>query len=354
MGYHQVVTPHIGNIELYKTSGHYPYYKDSQFTPIEVDDEQYLLKPMNCPHHHMIYSSKPRSYRDLPLRLAEFGTVYRYEQSGELNGLSRVRSFTQDDAHIYLMPDQLAEELKSVIGLTQYVSKTLGFSDFKIRLSFRDPENKTKYGGEDAQWIQAEKDVKDAADAMGLDYEIGIGEAAFYGPKIDFMLKDALGRKWQLGTVQLDYVMPERFDLEYIGSDGQKHRPVIIHRAPFGSFERFISLLIEHYAGNFPAWLAPVQCAVLPITDGQETYAKSIYEKLHNAGVRVRMNASNEKVNARIRDEEMKKVPLMLIVGAKEAEAGTVSLRRHGQGNIGTISLEEAFSLVTSESAIPS
>lgn len=354
MGYHQVVTPHIGNIELYKTSGHYPYYKDSQFTPIQVDDEEYLLKPMNCPHHHMIYSSKPRSYRDLPLRLAEFGTVYRYEQSGELNGLSRVRSFTQDDAHIYLMPEQLAEELKSVIGLTQYVSKTLGFSDFKIRLSFRDPENKIKYGGEDAQWIQAEKDVKDAADAMGLDYEIGIGEAAFYGPKIDFMLKDALGRKWQLGTVQLDYVMPERFNLEYIGADGQKHRPVIIHRAPFGSFERFISLLIEHYAGNFPAWLAPVQCAVLPITDGQEAYAKQIYEKLHNAGVRVRMNASNEKVNARIRDEEMKKVPLMLIVGAKETEAGTVSLRRHGQGNIGTISLEEAFSLVTSESAIPS
>jgi threonyl-tRNA synthetase len=354
MGYFQVVTPHIGNIELYKTSGHYPYYKDSQFTPIDVDDEQYLLKPMNCPHHHMIYASKPRSYRDLPLRLAEFGTVYRYEQSGELNGLSRVRSFTQDDAHIYLMPEQLGEELKSVIGLTQFVSKTLGFNDFKIRLSFRDPENKTKYGGADEQWVQAEKDVKEAADAMGLDYEIGIGEAAFYGPKIDFMLKDALGRKWQLGTVQLDYVMPERFNLEYIGADGQKHRPVIIHRAPFGSFERFISLLIEHYAGNFPTWLAPVQCSVLPITDGQEEFARNIYDKLHEAGIRVKLNASSEKVNARIRDEEVKKVPIMLIVGAKEAEAGTVSLRRHGKGNVGTISLEEAFSLVTSESAIPS
>ncbi|MDP4237356.1 MAG: threonine--tRNA ligase, partial [Bacteroidota bacterium] len=353
MGYSQVVTPHIGNLELYKTSGHYPYYKDSQFTPITVDDEQYLLKPMNCPHHHMIYSSKPRSYRDLPVRLAEFGTVYRYEQSGELNGLSRVRSFTQDDAHIYMMPEQLLEELKSVIGLTQYVSKTLGFSDFKIRLSFRDPKNKEKYGGNDEQWIQAEMDVKEAADAMGLDYTIAIGEAAFYGPKIDFMLKDALGRNWQLGTVQVDYVMPERFNLEYIGADNQKHRPVIIHRAPFGSFERFISLLIEHYAGNFPTWLAPVQAAVLPITDGQTAYATEITEKLKEMGVRVVLDASNEKVNARIRDQEMMKVPLMLIVGGKEQEARSVSLRRHGKGNIGTITLEEAFSTVEKESAIP-
>ena len=353
MGYSQVVTPHIGNLELYKTSGHYPYYKDSQFTPITVDDEQYLLKPMNCPHHHMIYSSKPRSYRDLPVRLAEFGTVYRYEQSGELNGLSRVRSFTQDDAHIYMMPEQLLEELKSVIGLTQYVSKTLGFNDFKIRLSFRDPKNKDKYGGNDEQWIQAEKDVKEAADAMGLDYTIAIGEAAFYGPKIDFMLKDALGRSWQLGTVQVDYVMPERFNLEYIGADNQKHRPVIIHRAPFGSFERFISLLIEHYAGNFPTWLAPVQAAVLPITDGQSAYAEEITDKLKEMGIRVVLDASNEKVNARIRDQEMMKVPLMLIVGGKEQEARSVSLRRHGQGNIGTITLEEAFSTVQKESAIP-
>ncbi len=353
MGYSQVVTPHIGNLELYKTSGHYPYYKDSQFTPITVDDEQYMLKPMNCPHHHMIYASKPRSYRDLPVRLAEFGTVYRYEQSGELNGLSRVRSFTQDDAHLYMMPEQLLEELKSVIGLTQYVSKTLGFSDFKIRLSFRDPKNKDKYGGNDEQWIQAEKDVKEAADEMGLEYTIAIGEAAFYGPKIDFMLKDALGRSWQLGTVQVDYVMPERFNLEYIGADNQKHRPVIIHRAPFGSFERFISLLIEHYAGNFPTWLAPVQVAVLPITDAQSAYAEEITEKLKGMGIRVVLDASNEKVNARIRDQEMMKVPIMLIVGAKEQDVRTVSLRRHGKGNIGTITLEEAFSTVEKESAIP-
>ncbi len=353
MGYSQVVTPHIGNIELYKTSGHYPYYKDSQFTPIVVDDEEYLLKPMNCPHHHMIYDSKPRSYRDLPVRLAEFGTVYRYEQSGELNGLSRVRSFTQDDAHIYLMPEQLKDELCSVIKLTQHVSKTLGFNDFNIRLSFRDPANTTKYGGTDEQWIQAEKDVKEAADAMGLDYKIAPGEAAFYGPKIDFLLKDALGRSWQLGTVQVDYVMPERFDLEYIGADNKKHRPVIIHRAPFGSFERFISLLIEHYAGNFPVWLAPVQVAVLPITDGQTPYAQEIVDRLRELGVRVVLDASNEKVNARIRDQELMKVPIMLVVGGKELEARTVSLRRHGVGNIGTIPLEEAFSLVSSESAIP-
>jgi threonyl-tRNA synthetase len=353
MGYSQVVTPHIGNIELYKTSGHYPYYKDSQFTPIEVDDEQYLLKPMNCPHHHMIYDSKPRSYRDLPVRLAEFGTVYRYEQSGELNGLSRVRSFTQDDAHIYMMPEQLKDELKNVIGLTQFVSSTLGFNDFKIRLSFRDPNNTAKYGGNDEQWIQAEKDIKEAADAMNLNYTIALGEAAFYGPKIDFMLKDAIGRNWQLGTVQVDYVMPERFDLEYIGADNQKHRPVIIHRAPFGSFERFISLLIEHYAGNFPTWLAPVQCAVLPITDAQAGYAEEVTNTLRSMGVRVVLDASNDKINARIRDLEMMKVPLMFVLGAKEAEARSVALRRHGKGNIGTIPLEEALSLVAKESMIP-
>ncbi len=353
MGYLQVVTPHIGNIELYKTSGHYPYYKDSQFTPIDVDDEQYLLKPMNCPHHHMIYASKPRSYRDLPLRLAEFGTVYRYEQSGELNGLSRVRSFTQDDAHIYMMPEQLKSELCNVIELTQFVSRALGFTDFKIRLSFRDPENTTKYGGNDEQWIQAERDIKEAADLMKLDYNIGIGEAAFYGPKIDFMLKDALGRSWQLGTVQVDYVMPERFDLEYIGSDNQKHRPVIIHRAPFGSFERFISLLIEHYAGNFPVWLAPVQVAVLPITDAQAGYAEEILTKLKDAGIRAVLDASSEKINSKIRDQEVMKVPLMFVIGAKEAEARSVALRRHGKGNIGTITLDEALSTVFAESALP-
>jgi threonyl-tRNA synthetase len=352
-GYDPVVTPHIGNLELYRTSGHYPYYKDSQFTPIDVDEDQYLLKPMNCPHHFTIYNAKPHSYRDLPVRLAEFGTVYRYEQSGELNGLSRVRSFTQDDAHLFVAPEQLRDELCNVIGLTQHVAKTLGFQDFKIRLSFRDPQNTAKFGGTDEQWEQAERDVKEAADLMKLEYTIGIGEAAFYGPKIDFMLKDALGRSWQLGTVQVDYVMPERFNLEYIGADNQKHRPVVIHRAPFGSFERFVSLLIEHYAGNFPTWLAPVQVAVLPITDGQEQYAEEIRSRLEGADVRVKLDASSEKVNARIRDMEMKKVPVMLVVGQKEVEAGTVAVRRHGQGNIGTMKLDEAIELLKAECAIP-
>lgn len=352
-GYDQVVTPHIGNIELYKTSGHYPYYRDSQFTPIEVDDEMYLLKPMNCPHHFTIYNSKPHSYRDLPVRLAEFGTVYRYEQSGELNGLSRVRSFTQDDAHIFVAPEQLRDELCEVIGLTQHAAKTLGFEDFRIRLSFRDPENPDKYGGNNEQWVKAEKDLKEAADLMKLDYTVGIGEAAFYGPKIDFMLRDALGRSWQLGTVQLDYVMPERFDLEYVGADGHKHRPVVIHRAPFGSFERFISLLIEHYAGNFPTWLAPVQVVVMPITDAQEEYAQEIRAALEEAEVRVEIDASNDKINARIRNHELKKVPVMIVVGEKEREARSVSLRRKGQGNLGTVSLEEALASLRSECRIP-
>ncbi len=264
-----MITPHIANLNLYRTSGHYPYYKDSQFAPIMMEDEEYLLKPMNCPHHHQVYLAKPRSYRDLPIRLAEFGTVYRYEQSGELNGLTRVRSFTQDDSHLYVRHDQLKDELCDVIDLTQLVFSSLGFKDFKTRLSFRDQGNKEKYGGADELWVQAERDIKEAADAMKLNYFIGIGEAAFYGPKIDFMVQDALGRTWQLGTVQVDYVMPERFNLEYMGSDGQKHRPVIIHRAPFGSLERFIGVLIEHYAGEFPLWLAPVQAVVLPITDAQ-------------------------------------------------------------------------------------
>jgi threonyl-tRNA synthetase len=352
-GYDQVVTPHIGNIELYKTSGHYPYYKDSQFTPIDVDDEQYLLKPMNCPHHFTMYNSRPHSYRELPIRFAEFGTVYRYEQSGELNGLSRVRSFTQDDAHIFVAPEQLRDELCEVIALTQHAAKTLGFEDFKIRLSFRDPNNPGKYGGTDEQWVRAEKDVKEAADMMGLEYNIGIGEAAFYGPKIDFMLRDALGRSWQLGTVQVDYVMPERFNMEYIGADGQKHRPVVIHRAPFGSLERFTSLLIEHYGGNFPSWLAPVQVVVLPITDAQEDYATEIRSLLEQDEVRVELDSSRDKINARIREHEVKKVPIMLVVGEKERQNRTVSIRRHGQGNVGTVSLEEALTLLRNECRIP-
>ena len=279
-GYMPVVTPHIGSINLYKTSGHYPYYKDSQFAPMKVDEEEYLLKPMNCPHHHQIYLSKPRSYRDLPIRLAEFGTVYRYEQSGELNGLTRVRSFTVDDSHMYVREDQVLDELCDVIDLIQLVFRTLGFAEFKTRLSFRDPKNTEKYAGSDESWVAAEQFIRTAAERMKLNSTIAMGEAAFYGPKIDFMVQDALKRTWQLGTVQIDYVMAERFNLEYTGSDGQKHRPVIIHRAPFGSLERFIGVLIEHYAGEFPLWLAPVQAAVIPITDKQMEYARSVMDAL--------------------------------------------------------------------------
>jgi len=336
-GYLPVVTPHIGNINLYKTSGHYPYYKDSQFPPIKVEEEEYLLKPMNCPHHFQIYAAKPRSYRDLPVRLAEFGTCYRYEQSGELNGLIRVRCFTQDDSHIFLRQDQLKAEVISVIELIQLVFTTLGFSDFKTRLSFRDPKNKEKYGGEDSLWIQAEKDIKEAADEAKLDYYIGIGEAAFYGPKIDFMVKDVLGRTWQLGTVQVDYVMPERFNLEYTGADSQKHRPVVVHRAPFGSLERFIGVLIEHFAGEFPLWLAPVQAAVLPITDQYLEYAKQVFDQLKSAGVRVELDDRNEKIGYKIRDCELKKIPFMIIVGEKEKAGNTISVRQHKKGDLGTM-----------------
>ncbi len=348
-GYLPVITPHIGNLNLYKTSGHYPYYKDSQFTPIKVDEEEYLLKPMNCPHHHQIYSSKPRSYRDLPLRLAEFGTVYRYEQSGELNGLTRVRSFTVDDSHIYVRHDQLKEEMCNVIDLIQLVFKKLGFDDFKTRLSFRDPKNKEKYGGADELWERSEKEIKEAADEMKLDYFIGIGEAAFYGPKIDFMVKDAIGRTWQLGTVQIDYVMPERFQLEYVGSDGQKHRPVIIHRAPFGSMERFVGVLIEHYAGDFPVWLAPLQVAILPITTAQADFAKALEQKLKSENIRVELDDRNEKIGYKIREWEMKKVPYMLVIGEKEKTANTVSVRQHKKGDVGVIAVEEFITKIKNE-----
>jgi threonyl-tRNA synthetase len=341
-GYQPVVTPHIGNISLYKTSGHYPYYKDSQFTPVKVEEEEYLLKPMNCPHHFQIYAAKPRSYRDLPVRLAEFGTCYRYEQSGELNGLIRVRCFTQDDSHMFLRQDQLKQELLGVIELIQLVFNTLGFSDFKTRLSFRDPKNKEKYGGEDSLWIQAEKDIKEAADEAKLDYYIGIGEAAFYGPKIDFMVRDVLGRTWQLGTVQVDYVMPERFNLEYTGADGQKHRPVVVHRAPFGSLERFIGVLIEHFAGEFPLWLAPVQAAIVPIADQYFDYATEVYRQFKSAGIRAELDERNEKIGYKIRDWEMRKVPFMLVVGEKEKAANSVSVRQHKKGDLGAMA-REAF-----------
>ncbi|MBI5464376.1 MAG: threonine--tRNA ligase [Ignavibacteriales bacterium] len=340
-GYDFVVTPHIGNLELYKTSGHYPYYKDSQFPPIRIsDDEAFLLKPMNCPHHHQIYAVKPRSYRDLPIRLAEFGTVYRYEQSGEMNGLTRVRGFTQDDAHIYCAHEQLKEEIKSVTEFTQYVFKTFGM-EVRTRLSYRDDKNVEKYGGQAEFWERAQREIKEVADEMKLDYFVGIGEASFYGPKIDFMVKDTLGRTWQLGTVQVDYVMPERFQLEYVGSDGQKHRPVIIHRAPFGSLERFVGILIEHFAGEFPLWLSPVQVAVLPITDAFAGYGQEVIAKLKSNGIRVELDDRNEKIGYKIREWETKKVPFMLVVGEKEQAAGTVAVRQHKKGDQGAVSLHE-------------
>lgn len=338
-GYQEVITPNIGNLELYKTSGHYPYYKDSQFAPISVEDEEYMLKPMNCPHHHKIYQNEPRSYRDLPLRLAEFGTVYRYEQSGELSGLSRVRGFTQDDAHIYCMPEQLKDELKNCIDLTQLVFKTFDM-DVSTRLSFRD-DTPNKYAGTAESWAESERIIKEVADEIDLDYFIGEGEASFYGPKIDFIVRDAIGRKWQLGTVQVDYVMPERFDLEYIGSDNQKHRPVIIHRAPFGSMERFLSILIEHYAGNFPFWLAPDQVSILPITDNQIDYAMEIKSKLDSLGFRTKIDTRAEKVNRKIAESEQAKIPFSFIIGAKEAENGTISVREHTVGDLGAKTLDE-------------
>ncbi|MCH6559545.1 threonine--tRNA ligase [candidate division KSB1 bacterium] len=305
------------------------------------DIDGYLLKPMNCPHHFQIYAAKPRSYRDLPIRLAEFGTVYRYEQSGELNGLIRVRSFTIDDSHMFVRPDQLKDELCEVLDLVKLVFSTLGFQDFKVQLSFRDPENTGKYGGNDEQWEQAQKNIQEAADFYGLDYEVAIGEAAFYGPKIDFMIRDALGRTWQLGTVQVDYVMPERFDLEYVGSDNQKHRPVVIHRAPFGSMERFIGILIEHFAGAFPVWLAPVQAIILPISDDYLDYAKKVCEELKDKNLRVSVDERNEKVGYKIREAETQKIPYMLIVGKEEVANDSMAVRQRKKGDLGKLSLDD-------------
>jgi threonyl-tRNA synthetase len=346
-GYKEVITPHIANIELYKTSGHYPYYKDSQYNPMDVDGDEYMLKPMNCPHHHRIYSNELRSYRDLPVRLAEFGSVYRYEQSGELNGLSRVRGFTQDDAHIYCTHDQLKDEIKHVIDLTQFVFSTFGMP-VDIRLSFRD-DNDKKYGGNSEYWERAQKEIHEVADELGLNYKIVEGEASFYGPKIDFIIKDAIGRKWQLGTVQVDYVMPERFDLTYVGSDNDKHRPVIIHRAPFGSMERFVSILIEHFGGDFPLWLAPLQVKSIAISDDFNDYAEECAQKLRKLGVRVESDLRSEKVGSKIREAENKKIPYMLIVGEREQQDGTVSVRRHKHGDIGTFDAEEFFEKIRNE-----
>ncbi len=349
-GYEPVITPHIGNINLYKTSGHYPYYKDSQFPPIELEDgkEEYLLKPMNCPHHFQIYASKPRSYRDLPIRLAEFGTVYRYEQSGELNGLTRVRCFSVDDSHIFVREDQLKDEVCNVIELIQVVFNQMGFKDFTTQLSFRD-NNTEKYGGDIKMWERAQKEIQEAANEMKLSYFVAEGEAAFYGPKIDFMVKDALGRKWQLGTVQVDYVMPERFDLQYVGNDGQKHRPVVIHRAPFGSLERFIGVLIEHYAGEFPLWLSPIQAVVIPVSQNFLEYGRLVFNELKKNGIRAEFDERNEKIGYKIREWETQKIPYMLVVGEKEKEAGTVSVRRHKEGDKGALSLSEFINNIKSD-----
>ena len=348
-GYQEVITPHIGHLELYRTSGHYPYYRESQYNPIEMgdDEEGYLLKPMNCPHHHRIYSNELRSYRDLPLRLAEFGSVYRYEQSGELNGLSRVRGFTQDDAHIYCTHDQLKQEIINCIELTELVFGTFEM-DVDIRLSFRD-DNEDKYGGQTKYWERAEREIKEVADEMSLDYTVARGEASFYGPKIDFIIRDAIGRKWQLGTVQVDYVMPERFDLTYVGSDNSKHRPVIIHRAPFGSMERFTSILIEHFAGDFPVWLAPTQVQIIPVSDDINEYAYKCASELKDHDVRVEVDTRNEQVSGKIRDAETSKIPYMLIVGDDEVDDGTVSVRRHKEGDIGTFDFSEFISNLTNE-----
>jgi len=338
-GYQPVVTPHIGSKELYVTSGHYEKYGADSFQPIKTPNpgEEFFLKPMNCPHHCEIYKSKPRSYRDLPVRLAEFGTVYRYEQSGELHGLTRVRGFTQDDAHIFCRPDQVKEEFLKVIDIVLYVLKALDFPDFTAQISLRDPENKAKYIGSDENWEKAERAIIEAAAEKGLTTVTELGEAAFYGPKLDFMVRDAIGRKWQLGTIQVDYNLPERFELEYVAPDNSRQRPVMIHRAPFGSLERFVAVLIEHCGGNFPLWLSPEQFAVLPISEKYHDYAQQVYDQLVQADLRGTVDHRDEKIGRKIRDAEVSKVPYMLIVGEKEQAEGIVSIRRHGQGDVGAM-----------------
>ncbi|RFS14852.1 threonine--tRNA ligase [Emticicia sp. C21] len=350
-GYQQVVTPHIGGKQLYITSGHWEKYGKDSFQPITTPEEgeEFMLKPMNCPHHCEIYKARPRSYRELPLRLAEFGTVYRYEQSGELHGLTRVRGFTQDDAHIFCREDQVEDEFKKVIDLVLYVFRALGFENFSAQVSLRDPENKTKYFGTDEAWDSAENAIRRAAAEKGLDTVEELGEAAFYGPKLDFMVKDALGRKWQLGTIQVDYQLPQRFELEYVGSDNQKHRPVMIHRAPFGSLERFIAILIENTAGNFPLWLSPDQIAILPISEKYEDYANDVFLTLQENDIRGYVDHRDEKIGRKIRDAEVNKLPLMLIVGEKEAEEGKVSVRRKGEGDLGAMTIEEFITYAKAE-----
>ncbi|WP_294676500.1 threonine--tRNA ligase [uncultured Fluviicola sp.] len=347
-GYEQVITPHIGNKDLYVTSGHYEKYGADSFQPIKTPDpnEEFLLKPMNCPHHCEIFKSRPRSYKDLPARFAEFGTVYRYEQSGELHGLTRVRGFTQDDAHIFCMQDQVKDEFKKVIDLVLYIFKTLDFQNFKAQISLRDPENPTKYIGSDENWAKAESAIIEAAAEKNLPTVVELGEAAFYGPKLDFMVQDALGREWQLGTIQVDYNLPERFELEYTGADNQKHRPVMIHRAPFGSMERFVAVLLEHCAGDFPLWLTTEQVAILPISDKYNDYAKDVLELLNNSDIRGFVDDRNEKIGKKIREAELKKIPFMLVVGEKEAEEKQVSVRQRGEGDKGSMAVDAFATLV--------
>ena len=353
-GYEPVITPHIGHKNLYVTSGHYEKYGADSFQPIKTpqEGEEFFLKPMNCPHHCEIYKTKPRSYKDLPVRFAEFGTVYRYEQSGELHGLTRVRGFTQDDAHLFCRPDQVKEEFKKVIDLVLYVFGALGFENYTAQISLRDPENKSKYIGTDENWQLAEQSIIEAAAEKGLQTVVELGEAAFYGPKLDFMVKDAIGRKWQLGTIQVDYNLPERFELEYTGSDNQKHRPVMIHRAPFGSLERFVAVLIEHCAGNFPLWLSPDQYIILPISEKYADYAKNISNSLNNYDIRGLIDNRDEKIGKKIRDAEVKKFPFMLIVGEKESEDGLVSVRKHGEGDLGSMTMEAFAELIKKEITI--
>ncbi len=350
-GYKIVTTPHIGNVNLYKVSGHYEKYGASSFQPMSTpqEGEQFMLKPMNCPHHCEIYNASPHSYKELPLRMAEFGTVYRYEQSGELHGLTRVRSFTQDDAHHFCRPDQLREEFKSIIDLILYIFKILNFNDYTAQVSLRDPDNKEKYIGSDENWEKAEQDIISAAADKNLKTTVVPGEAAFYGPKLDFMVRDAIGRKWQLGTIQVDYNLPERFDLTYNGSDNQKHRPVMIHRTVFGSMERFVAVLIENTAGKLPLWLAPDKAVILPISDKFNDYASKILEILNNSDICTLIDDRNEKIGKKIRDNELKRIPYLLVVGEKEAESGSVSVRKQGEGDKGSMKIEEFVKFIDSE-----
>ena len=373
-GYSQVFTPHIGKLGLYKTSGHFPYYQDSQYPPLIDHDEMthlagegctcgelanklqsgdidgYLLKPMNCPHHIKIFASQSRSYRDLPVRLAEFGTVYRWEQSGEIGGLTRVRGFTQDDAHLFCTEDQVAGEVRGCLELVKIIFKTLGMNEYRVRVGLRDPDS-AKYVGDPANWDKAEDACREAARSLGVPFKEEPGEAAFYGPKIDFVVRDVIGREWQLGTIQVDYNLPQRFDLSYIGPDNLPHRPVMIHRAPFGSMERFVGVLIEHFAGDFPLWLAPVQVALLPITDHQNDYARTLERKMKELDIRVELDDSNEKIGKKIRNAELAKTPVMFVIGGKEAEAGAVALRRRGAGDLGVRSADETLGELKAEIA---